>query len=183
MLLQRVQAIGGPPLEPGWRYFSLTQVNNKREGWTVWQAPEEEVVRGRAAFKAAEAARRQGAFERLHMRLLEARHRDGRDIDDEDVVMAIAAEAEINVERFREDFADPALLQSLARDHQQAVAEHGVFGTPTFVFPAGSAYVRLSRAPEGAEATKLFDELVAIIAGEPALLEIKRPKRREPDES
>ena len=28
-----------------WRYFSLTQVNSRDEGWTVWDAPAGEAVK------------------------------------------------------------------------------------------------------------------------------------------
>src|ERR1700730_19122975 len=37
-------------LEIRWSYFSLTQVNSKDEGWTVWDAAAGERVRGRTAF-------------------------------------------------------------------------------------------------------------------------------------
>ena len=71
---------------------------------------------------------------------------------------------------------------ALARDHQRAVKSLGVFGTPTFVFPDGaSAYVRLSEAPEGKDATRVFDRLMAIAADEPRILEIKRPSKPSPD--
>jgi 2-hydroxychromene-2-carboxylate isomerase len=92
-------------------------------------------------------------------------------------VHELAAAAALDLERFERDLNDPRILERLARDHQQAVEEHGVFGTPTFVFPGASvAYVRMMPAPEGSQAVKLFDELVSVIASEPALLEIKRPR-------
>jgi len=181
VLLQRVQK-QRPGVQPDWRYFSLTQVNDKREGWTAWEAPDEEPVKGRLAFKAAEAARRQGGFDLLHFRLLEARHGQKRDLDDRSVVLEIAGSAGLDVERFERDLADPSLLLTLARDHTLAVADHGVFGTPTFVFAdGGTAYVRVRPAPDGAEALRLFDELVAVIASEPSLLEIKRPASPRPN--
>ncbi len=147
----------GRELKIGWRYFSLAQVNSKDEGWTAWDAPESEMVRGRLAFKAAEAARRQGRFEKLHMPLLRARHRDRLDIDQVDVVERVAEESGLDMQRFRGDMADPTIFEALARDHREGVANHGVFGTPTFVFPDGvSAYVRLSEAVEGPESNEVF---------------------------
>src|SRR5919109_3709302 len=62
----------GREVDVRWRYFSLTQVNSKNDGWTVWGAPASEKVKGRTAFEAAEAARRQGRFDDLHMPLLVA---------------------------------------------------------------------------------------------------------------
>lgn len=171
------------PLKVAWRYFSLAQVNSKDDGWTVWDAPASENVRGRMAFKAAEAARKQGRFEDLHMPLLAARHRDRLEIDEAEVVERLAVEVGLDLNRFRQDVSDPDILASLARDHRQAVREHGVFGTPTFVFPDGaSAYVRLREAPEvGDHSTRVFDHLVAVAAREPSILEIKRPRKPTPD--
>jgi predicted DsbA family dithiol-disulfide isomerase len=166
-----------------WRYFSLAQVNSKDDGWTVWDAPATANVRGRMAFKAAEAARRQGRFDDLHTTLLQARHRDRLEIDQPEVAERLAVDAGLDLDQFRKDVADSDILSALARDHRLAVTEHGVFGTPTFVFPGGaSAYVRLREAPEaGNDSTRVFDRLVAIAAGEPSILEIKRPRKPTPD--
>src|SRR2546421_8781611 len=114
-LLDAVQRSGGRDIQVRWRYFSLTQVNSKNDGWTVWDAPASEHVRGRLPFQAAEAARRQGLFDGLHGRLLLARHRDQLDLDDREVVEKIAADAAVDVGRFRSDVDDPAILESLAR--------------------------------------------------------------------
>ena len=180
VLLQNV----GPASQPQvtWRYFSLAQVNSKDDAWTVWDAPTSEPVKGRLAFEAAEAARRQSRFEGFHMPLLLARHRDRLDIDDVEVVEHVAVESGLDLEQFRKDLADPAILESLARDHQEAVSRHGVFGTPTFVFPDGAAaYVRLRETPDPAESQRVFERLLSIAAAEPSILEIKRPTRASPD--
>src|SRR6266478_2477910 len=73
LLLDAAQRSGSRGIEVQWRYFSLTQVNSKDDGWTVWTAPPSEKVRGRLAFQAAEAARRQGRFAAFHRPLLLAR--------------------------------------------------------------------------------------------------------------
>ena len=182
LLLQNVQDSGERTLDVRWRYFSLAQVNSKDDGWTVWDAPESEHVKGRLAFSAAEAARRQDRFEDFHLPLLQARHRDGLDIDDIAVVERVAVEAGLDLDRFRKDVADPESVYAIARDHQPAVKEHGIFGTPTFLFPSGAAaYVRLSEAPEGADAVRIFDKIVSVAGDEPRILEIKRPNKPSPD--
>jgi predicted DsbA family dithiol-disulfide isomerase len=182
LLLQNVRDSGERTLDVRWRYFSLTQVNSKDDGWTVWEAPESEVVKGRLAFKAAEAARRQDRFEDFHLPLLHARHRDRLDIDDIAVVERVAVEAGLDLDRFRKDVADPEIVYAIAHDHQPAVREHGIFGTPTFLFPNGvAAYVRISEAPEGSDAVKIFDKIVSVAGDEPRILEIKRPTKPSPD--
>ena len=178
LLLQNVLDSGKRPLEVRWRYFSLAQVNSKDDGWTVWEAPDSEFVKGRLAFKAAEAARRQDRFEDFHLPLLHARHRDRLDIDDVAVVERVAVEAGLDLDRFRKDLADPEIVYAIAGDHVPAVKEHGIFGTPTFLFPSGAAaYVRLSEAPEGADAVRIFDRIMSVAGDEPRILEIKRPTK------
>jgi predicted DsbA family dithiol-disulfide isomerase len=161
-----------------WSYFSLTQVNSRDDGWTLWGAPIAEQVQGRLPFMAAEAARRQGRFEVLHMPLLQARHRDRLDLDRPEVVERVAVESGLDLERFRQDLADPDILAPLQRDHLRATREHGVFGTPTFLFRDGSAaYVRLAEAPEPADAARVLEHLISVAASEPSILEIKRPRK------
>jgi len=169
-------------LKVTWSYFSLTQVNSRDDGWTVWDAPASGRVQGRLAFMAAEAARRQGHFEEFHLPLLQARHRDRLDIDRPEVVERVAVDSGLDLERFRQDLADPEILAPLERDHQRAVGEHGVFGTPTFLFPDGSAaYVRLAEAPEASDAIRVLDRVISVAAFEPSILEIKRPRKPTPD--
>jgi predicted DsbA family dithiol-disulfide isomerase len=182
VLLQNVRDSGERTLDVRWRYFSLAQVNSKDDGWTIWDAPASERARGQLAFKAAEAARRQDRFGDFHLSLLQARHRDRLDIDEVAIVERVADEAGLDLDRFRKDVSDPDIAQAIARDHQPAVKEHGVFGTPTFLFPNGAAaYVRISEAPNGHDAIKVFDQIVSVAGGEPRILEIKRPNKPSPD--
>jgi predicted DsbA family dithiol-disulfide isomerase len=179
-MLQAVSATGERNVRVNWRFFSLAQVNHRADPpdeWTVWDAPESEPVKGRLAFKAAEAARRQGRFDALHAELLDARHRDRLDIENPEVVMQVAERAGLDVERFRRDLADPTILHRLERDHTEARDTHGVFGTPTLVFPHGAAYLRLARVLDGADALRVFDAVAGTIDLEPEVLEIKRPIR------
>jgi 2-hydroxychromene-2-carboxylate isomerase len=178
LLLDAVRG-AGRELDVRWRYFSLTQVNSKDDGWTVWDAPRSEPVKGRLAFAAAESARRQNRFEELHRALLDARHRDRLDLDDLAVVDAAAERAGLDLGRLRADVADPSILETLSADHRHAAGELGVFGTPTFVFEHGqSAYVRLAApSPDGNATLEVFDRLLAVAAGEPRIIEIKRPRK------
>src|SRR2546430_7257739 len=181
-LLDAVRRSGRRDVEVRWRYFSLTQVNSKDDGWTVWSAPASEDVRGRVAFAAAEAARRQDRFDDLHMPLLRARHRDRLDIDDPAVVQEAAVQAGLDLQRLRSDMADPDILEGLERDHRHAFAELGLFGTPTFVFADGaSAYVRLADGGGDEAAVEVFDRLLSVAAAEPRILEVKRPRKPSPD--
>ncbi len=157
-------------------------MNSKEEGWTVWDAPAGERVRGRLAFMAAEAARRQDRFDPFHATLLRARHEGRINIDDVEAIEQVAEDSGLELGRFRRDVADPTILAALERDHTRAVSVYGVFGTPTFVFPNGaSAYIRIAEVPGAGAMAKMFDSLIAIAADEQRVLEIKRPVKPTPD--
>lgn len=180
-LLDAVARSGERRVNVRWRFFSLAQVNHHSagpdDGWAVWTAPDSEPVKGRLAFKAAEAARRQDGFDAFHIALLDARHAQRLDIENAEVVEEVASRVGLGVGRLREDMSDPAILERLRQDHTEARELLGVFGTPTFVFPTGTAYVRLAHVLDGADAIRVFDRVVATIADEPEVLEIKRPVR------
>src|SRR5260370_23001984 len=135
VLLQNVGRSSAFSLKVTWRYFSLAQVNSKDDGWTAWEAPESEHVSGRMAFRAAEAARRQDAFDQLHMPLLEARHRDRLNIDDAVVIERVAVYAGLDIKRFRADLGDATTVYALRRDRMQARSAHGRDGKPTVGIP------------------------------------------------
>jgi len=177
VLLRRVSASGQRNLRVRWRYFSLTQVNNQQDGWTIWDAPAaDRSTKGRLAFQAAEAAREQDRFEALHNALLEARHLDRLNLDDRTVIEDVAGRAGLDLVRFRRDLDDPSALQAIARDHQEAAGELGVFGTPTVHLPGrGAAYLRVRPAPEGQAAVRLFDQVMAMMVN-PHFLELKRAR-------
>ena len=78
--------------------------------------------------------------------------------------------------RFEEGLDDPGLLENIARDHVEAVEEHGVFGTPTFLFENGtSAYLKAFIPPED-DSVDFFDHFVALFADRAYVGEIKRPQ-------
>src|SRR5919108_2889842 len=125
--IELVRASGQRQVRVNWRYFSLVQVNSREPSWSVWEASGAQAVHGRLAFASAEAARRQGGFDRFHLALLRARHRDGRDIDDVRVVEEVATQAGLDLRRFRDDIAAGDVLEQLKRDHTAARDRHGVF--------------------------------------------------------
>ena len=174
----------GDDLDVHWRFFSLEQINSPRgPEWKLWEQPEDYESSGRLAFRAAEAARRQGpeAFDRFHLALLQARHEAKENIADRAVLTRVAADVGLDLERFQADIADPRLDARLAADHTEAVEQHGVFGCPTFVFPnGGAAYLKMRPAPPPDQTMEVFETLERIIAHRPYITEIKRPAVRRP---
>ena len=173
----------GNRLQVNWRYFPLEQVNSA-EGpdWKLWEQPDSHRSRGRPAFQAAIAARKQGdeAFRRFHLALLRAKHEQGQDHGKQKTLLAVAEEVGLDREAFERDMSDRSLLPVIGEDYTEARERVGVFGTPTFVFPNGEAiYVKLKPAPPKGDAVALFEQLLAIGRDRPFVLEWKRPTKPE----
>ena len=181
MWLHSVKKVYGDKLGITWKWFQLEQVNSK-EGpdWKVWEQPDEHAARSLLAAMGGEAARRQGdeAFERFHLALLTARHGgEGRiPLNEEESIVKIAEEVGLDVGRFREDLRDRSLLDIIGRDHTEAVENHGVFGTPTFVFDNGDAGYLKTFIPPEEDSVAFFEQFVALTANRPFLGELKRPQ-------
>ncbi|MDQ4100350.1 MAG: hypothetical protein M3121_07610, partial [Chloroflexota bacterium] len=110
MWLDHVKQELGDALQIDWRFFSLEQVNAPDESYKIWEKPADYKSRGRAAFQAASAARKQGpeAFEHYHLALLKQRHEAGNDLRKPATLEAAAADAGLDLDRFREDSVDTA---------------------------------------------------------------------------
>ena len=179
--LREVQQRLGDRVAITWRYFPLEQVNSANgPDWKLWEQPDTFRSKGLPAFRGALAARRQGneAFERFHHALLTLRHEEGQDHGKRATVLEAARRAELDEERFGRDLDDRSLLPAIGEDYERGRDGHGVFGTPTFVFPDGAtAYLRLLPAPPADDAVAVFEDLVRTTQGRPYLHEIKRPKR------
>lgn len=169
----------GNKLQTQWRGFLLEQANNKQgPDWKLWEQPFDYPSRSLPALKAAEASRRQGsdAFDRFHLALLKARHEDKKNITDISVLTEVARSSGLDPDKMHRDAKDEELLQKIVSDHTEAVEKFGVFGTPTFVFPNGSAaFLKLLRPPDE-DASGLLDLLSELMGNRAYVGEIKRPQ-------
>ena len=168
----------GPKLTINWQYFSLEQVNSQQgPEWKIWEQSDDYPSRGLRAFRAGEAARRQGkaAFVVFHIALLKARHEQRQDIADMNTLNQVAEMANLDMVQFRKDFGDPKLLAKLAEDHTFAIETLGVFGTPTLVFPESQAVFLKMSLPSPEESLSVFSEVRNLAERRRHIQEIKRP--------
>ena len=181
MWLDRVRSEYGDGLQITWKSFSLEQVNS-REGpdWKVWEQDDIAAPRSLLSLVAGEAARAQGgaAFERFHLALLTARHGgNGRiALNGLGPMLELAREAGLDIERLRRGIEDPATVAQVGRDHTEAVEQHGVFGTPTFVFEGGGAAYLKTFIPPEAESLAFFEHFAGMTAARAYFGELKRPQ-------
>ena len=172
-------------LQVNWRRFSLEQVNSKKEpDWKIWEQDESYLSRGMPAFRAAEAARRQGdvLFGRMHLAILKARFEENKNIADKNILKQLAVVAGLDTVRWEKDYADSAILQPLAQDHANTVQSYGTFGVPT-IFPGNGHgfYLKLTEIPHGQEALETFETVLKTMTRHPYIQELKQPNYPKKD--
>ena len=88
------------------------------------------------AQEAAKCAQLQGkeAFRCFHMLLLRAFFEQNRDISDRQVLLALAAEAQLDEERFAYDFDSGSQRDEVLTDYRQGVEDTRFSGVPTAIF-------------------------------------------------
>ena len=180
MWLDRVAKAEPGLIDVTWKNFVLDQINSKNgPDWKIWEQDDRYDSRSLLSLHAGESAKLQGrdAFERFHVSLLVARHGGRRlSLNDRGALAEVAREVGLDVPRFEQGLDDLSLLDNIARDHKEAVEQHGVFGTPTFLFENGtSAYLKSFVPPED-DSVDFFNHFVAIFADRAYVGEIKRPQ-------
>lgn len=178
----------------GLRHFSLTQGNHPgNQKGVQWWLTDQALGEGDRfqqaslpAFLAAQAAARQGeeAAWAFTLALFRAHHEQKLPLD-EDTFTQAARTAELNLEQFQADHADESGLRASLRRDLTDAAGIGVFGTPTFVLPDGSAayyrFENLTRDPDTARTWwTLYREVLGSGAG---IATIKRAKNRPASKS
>ncbi len=171
----------GEEVEFEFKFFPLEQVNAPADvEEAIWDLPRENRSPARHSMQAGAAALQQGgdAFDAFNLELMKLKHSEGKEHGKRATILEAAQRAGLNMTRFEEDLEDDDLLD-LVREHYEAgVEEHGVFGTPTFVFPSGTAvYLQVLPTPTAEEAVSLWREFVATAEERPNYREFKRARR------
>ena len=162
-------------LEVGFRAFSLSQVHLEEGDPPVWQ-PGTEPRSGVLALQWGLAVRDElpERFPAVHLALFAARHDQGRDLNDPEVLAAAVATAGVQPDDVAKLVAGGGPAAALAADHTWAVDGARVFGVPTFVTDRRAVFVRLMNrpgSPEEARAT--LDRVLAMVEDWPDLNEFK----------
>ena len=162
-------------LEVGFRAFSLSQVHLEDDAPPVWQ-PEAEPASGVLALQWGLAVRDElpERFPTVHLALFAARHDQGLDINDPEVLAATAASAGVDPDEVAKLVAGGGPAAALAADHTWGADGSRVFGVPTFVTDGRAVFVRLMSRPGSPEAARdTLDRVLAMVDGWPDLNEFK----------
>ena len=132
----------GKQWRPRYMAFSLVQVHIDEGQPNVWDAPEDKP--GVLALQWAIAVRdhHPEAFPAVHRALFAARHDHGHDISNGAVVREAIAGAPVDPDEVAEHVASGIPLETLAREHTEAVNDWRVFGVPTFLVDDHATFIR-----------------------------------------
>ncbi|MDQ1397129.1 MAG: hypothetical protein QOG64_2388 [Acidimicrobiaceae bacterium] len=119
-------------------------------------------------------------FLALHQALFTARHDEGRDIREEAVLRAILGEQGVEADPVFAAIGEGWPLETFRKEHERAVADHQVWGVPTFIANDESVFIRLMNRPQGdaAVATQTIERAVQLVAEWPDLNEFKHTSLR-----
>jgi protein-disulfide isomerase-like protein with CxxC motif len=166
---------GGAPWDVRFAAFSLNQAHVHEGDVDAWDDPAV-----RPALLAMQAGivvrdRFPDAFRKVHRALFAARHDEGRDLREADVVRAVLAEQDVDADAVLAEIEGGEPLDTFRQEHEELVAEHSVFGVPTFLAGGQAVFVRLMNRPQGdvEEACRTIDRVLHLVSGWPELNEFK----------
>jgi hypothetical protein len=166
---------GGAEWDLEFRPFSLTQSHIEDGETPVWEAPDK--ASDLMAIEAGLVVRDRfpEQFLNVHLALFTARHDEARDLRDEAVVRAILSAEGVDANEVFSAIAEGWPRQAFRKAHEEAVAEHQVFGVPTFISGDASAFVRIMTRPGGDSglARSTIEHVLELLTTHPELNEFK----------
>ena len=129
--------------------FSLNQMHLEEGDPEVWDDAQHE-----GALRAPQVAivvrdRFPEQFRKLHIALFAARHDEGRDIREPDVLRDILTENGLDAVAVFQEIEDGWPREAYRKEHHAAVDHHKVFGVPTFIAGDQAVFVRIMSRPKG----------------------------------
>jgi protein-disulfide isomerase-like protein with CxxC motif len=146
--------------------FSLNQVHVAEGDPDVWEDPTKADALLAMEVGIVVREKNPDAFLKVHKALFSARHDESRDIRERDVLASILTEQGVDPEPVFQAIDDGWPLETFRKEHEASVADHQVFGVPTFIVDNSSVFVRLIPRPKGdAELAKTTIGRVVDMAG------------------
>jgi hypothetical protein len=155
--------------------FSLNQAHVEEGDPDVWDDPEK--APSLLAMQAGIAVRDgwPDRFPAVHIALFAARHDQGRDIREREVLHDVLEEQGVDAAKVFAEIDGGAPLETFRKEHERSVADHHVFGVPTFVTRGQAVFIRVMHRPNGdaAGAARTIERVVDLVGGWPDLNEFK----------
>jgi protein-disulfide isomerase-like protein with CxxC motif len=169
---------GGAPWQVTFSPFSLMQAHVAEGEPPVWDLPEP--AKGVLALQAGIVVRDRhpDRFLEVHRALFAARHDEGRDLGDPEVIGSVLSDAGLPADDVLDQVATGWPMKELQASHEASVADHGTFGVPTFVVDDQAVFVRLMTRPGGdpRRARATIERVLDLVTDHPEINELKRTR-------
>jgi hypothetical protein len=170
-----VGLVDGAAWDVEFRPFSVEQTRRGEGETPIWDDP-----RSSVSFLAMQVGlvvrdRFPERFLAVHAALFAARHDEGLDLRQDDVVGQVLVRNDVDADAVFNEVAGGGPLETYRREHQRAVADYGVFGVPTVIAGGRAAFVRLMHGPANhpRSARATVENLLDLVLGWPELNELK----------
>lgn len=168
----------GAPWDVTFTPFSLMQAHVPEGEAPVCEQAEK--ARGVLALEAGIVVRDRfwDLFPAAHVALFAARHDEGKELADPEVVKEALSSVGVPADEVFAEIDKGWPLDTLRSEHEKAATEHDVFGVPTFVVGDSAVFVRLMTRPagDGARARGTIERVVSLLVEHPELNEFKHTK-------
>jgi hypothetical protein len=155
--------------------FSLSQNKVEPGETSVWDEPEKDS--GLLALQLGVALRdtQPEHFLAAHRALFAIRHDNGQSQRDEAILRSTLAEVGADVDAAFAEVASGVPLKKIQTEHERGVADHEVWGVPTFIAGDQAAFVRVMDRPRDGlhDPAKVIERIVGLLTGWPELNEFK----------
>jgi hypothetical protein len=165
----------GAPWEVRFASFSLDQAHVAEGAPPVWDEPEKHLGLLANEVGIVVRDRMPEHFLDAHVALFAARHDRTLDTRKREVLSEVLTGVGVDPDRVFAEIDSGWPLKTFRAEHESAVAEHAVFGVPTFILGEQAAFVRVLTRPEGdtALATRTIERITDLTGGWADLNELK----------
>lgn len=155
--------------------FSLTQAHAEDEGRVVWEDPEREPELLAVESSIVVKEQYPDLFEEVHISLFAARHDEGRDLRSREVVGDVLREHGVDPGKVFNAIDQGWPRQAFRKAHEAAVADHAVFGVPTFIVGNDAVFVRIMTrpGPDVGSSLAIIERVLDFSVAHPELNELK----------
>jgi predicted DsbA family dithiol-disulfide isomerase len=168
------QEEAGEAWDVRWLGFSLNQTKVAEGETDVWDEPEMAATRMAVEVGIAVRDGWPEAFPAVHRGLFAARHDQGLDIRDHDIVAGVLTASGLDADQVFNEVLGCGPRDTFRAEHQAAVEQHRVFGVPTVIAGGQAVFIRLVTRPASAsEARETVERCVDLVTGWPNLNEFK----------
>jgi len=158
--------------------YSLAQGHLEDGEQAYWDRESPNDGSGILAFQVGLAVRDHAPerFLDVHTALFAARHDDGANIKDREVLGRVLRDHGVDADDILRLVDDGLPLKCLAEEHTAAVENYTVWGVPTFIAGGRGVFVRLMDRPEGdaAHARRTIEQVLDLVEHAPMLHEFKQ---------